>query len=255
MKNIKNQFSKNIDKLQPGISTSSVVFGFRDNQLHILVSKLKDLNLWMIPTGYVFTSENIEDSAKRILSGRLGVKKLFLEQFHTFGNKDRATSKEENSVLFAQFSDHPKIQNWLNQRFISIGYISLVRISDCKLSTDLYSDDVKWAPINDLPTLILDNASIVKQALNYLKTAYIHLPIAYSLLENKFTMKEVQTLYEQIYNKTTDRGNFQKRILKLDILKRHEKKMNGNAHRAPFLYSFNQEKYLKYKALNQDIMS
>ena len=131
----------------------------------------------------------------------------------------------------------------------------MVRISECELKLNTFSDEVKWVPVDKLPHLIFDNKDLVDFALNYMRLRASHLPIARYLLENQFTMKELQTLYEELFQKRADRGNFQKRILKLNILNRHEKQMNGNAHRAPYLYSINIERYELHKKNNQDIMS
>jgi len=254
MRDIEKILSNNIDRLMPGISTSSVVFGFSKGKIHVLVSKLKEMNLWMIPTGYVFEDENLNDAAKRILDDRIVVPEKFIDQFYTFGQLNRATSKEENFVLFSRFLKNKKIESWFNQRFISVGFLVMVRMDDCELKLDTFSDDVKWVAIDELPNLIFDNKDLIEYALNYMKLRASHLPIARYLLNHKFTMKEIQNLYEQLFNKKADRGNFQKRILKLDILNRHEKQMSGNAHRAPYLYSFNEERYRLYKINNQDIM-
>lgn len=255
MRDLEKLLSENIDRLMPGISTSSVVFGFQDGKIHVLVSKLKEMNLWMIPTGYVFHNEDVNSAAARVLEERIGSPKIYIDQFYTFGQKNRATSKEENFVLFSRFIENQRLQNWFNQRFVSVGFLVLVRISECELKLNTFSDEVKWVPVDKLPHLIFDNKDLVDFALNYMRLRASHLPIARYLLENQFTMKDLQTLYEELFQKRADRGNFQKRILKLNILNRHEKQMNGNAHRAPYLYSINIERYELHKKNNQDIMS
>jgi len=254
MRDFESLFSKSIPNLIPGISTTSVVFGFKDGKIQVLVSKLKEMDLWMLPTGYVFKNEDVDNAARRIIKSRVGAKRIFLDQFYTFGQKDRITSREENFVLFSRFIKQKRTREWFNQRFISIGFISLINIEDCELKLDDFSDIVNWAPIDNLPYLIIDHKKIIESAFKYLKTTSSQLPIGSYVLPEKFTMRDLQTLYEELFKKKMDRGNFQKRILKLDILNRHEKKMSGNAHRAPFLYSINKTNYSKFKEDNQDIL-
>ena len=108
---------------------------------------------------------------------------------------------------------------------------------------DILSDDCTWHPVNELPRLIYDHGDIVIKAMEELQRWINYMPVGMSLLPEKFTMKDFQILYEQILNRQLDRGNFQKKMLKLGFLDRHEKQLTGGAHKAPYLYSFNENKY------------
>lgn len=174
---------------------------------------------------------------------RTGLRLPFLEQFHTFGKVSR-----RNDDLFHEMSKqipniNDEFKNWITQRFISTSYISLVDINKCSIVVDPYSELFEWRAINDLPNLIYDHEEMVIKALQKLKRQINYLPIGINLLPNKFLMKDLQGVYESILERSLDRGNFQKKMLKLNILERHEKKMEGGAYKAPFLYSFHKENY------------
>ena len=132
---------------------------------------------------------------------------------------------------------------FLEQRFISSGYLSLVDMRSCSPTPDSMSDKCTWLPVKQLPKLLYDHDDIVIKAMEQLRSRINYMPVGISLLPEKFTMKEFQALYEQILNKSLDRGNFQKKMLRLGFLDRHEKQLTGGAHRAPYLYSFNKKRY------------
>ena len=107
----------------------------------------------------------------------------------------------------------------------------------------MYSEAIGWIPIEELPDLIFDHKHMVDSSLTYIRNQINYLPIGITLLPEKFTMKQLQLLYEAILSRKLDRGNFQRKMLKLDIFIRHEKQLEGGAHKAPYLYSFDKEKY------------
>lgn len=232
-----------IDTLVPGQSVDCVILGFEEQQLKILLLKWKQVSdLWALPGGFVYKDEDLNIAAIRVLKERTGIELPFLEQYKTFGNVDRrddATLLKNIDVMQVT----KKIQNWFNQRFISTGYFSLVDINKCNLKPDMYSEAIGWIPIEELPDLIFDHSHMVDSALVYIRNQINYLPIGMNLLSEKFTMKELQGLYESILQKKLDRGNFQRKMLKLGIFTRHEKQLEGGAHKAPYLYSFDKEKY------------
>ena len=111
---------------------------------------------------------------------------------------------------------------------------------------DYLSDSCEWIPIKEMPELLFDHNQMIDKAKDYVSVQIKYLPIGLSLLPKKFTMKTLQKLYEVILCRTLDRANFQKKMLKLGILNRHEKQMSGGAHKAPYLYSFNKIKYHEF---------
>jgi 8-oxo-dGTP diphosphatase len=228
----------------PGVSIDCVVIGFDQDLLHILLLNWKEHDLWMLPGGFVNLDEDMDQAATRILEERTSIKLPYLTQFHTFGDVNR---RDKNMLAeFAGMLDgasFAKLNDFLKQRFISTGYLSLVNIKTCKPTADIMSDYCDWIPVNQIPTLLFDHDKIVGKALEQLKIRINYLPIGIALLPEKFTMKEFQSLYECILDKKLDRGNFQKKILKLGILDRYEKMLSGKAHKAPYLYAFNKERY------------
>ena len=226
----------------PGVSIDCVVAGFDLEELHILLLKWKEHDLWMLPGGFIFLTEDMDQAATRILEERTGIKLPYLKQFHTFGDVNRREINPFSEVdlqgkLFADFTA------FLKQRFISTGYLSLVDMRNCTPTPDLMSDRCTWIPFNQLPELLFDHGEIVGKAMEQLRSRINYMPVGISLLPEKFTMKEFQTLYENILCKRLDRGNFQKKMLKLGFLDRHEKQLTGGAHKAPYLYSFNKDRY------------
>ncbi len=239
------------DPFMPGLSVDCVTIGFEDNKLKVLVLKWKTLGgLWTLPGGFVFKNEDLNEAAIRVLKERTGIKLPFLEQFHTFGAVNRRDPNEIDGFIknLESFGIEGELMNWFSQRFVSAGYVSLIDIQKCNLKTDVFSAEIKWASLEELPDLILDHNHIVKTALDYIKNLLQYLPVGITLLPEKFTMKELQYLYEAILQKKLDRGNFQRKMLKLDIFNRHEKMMEGKANKAPYLYSIDKERYEKLLA-------
>jgi ADP-ribose pyrophosphatase YjhB (NUDIX family) len=222
-----------------------VIIGYDFEELHVLVLKWKGTDNWSLPGGFIQLDEDMDTAAVRILKSRTGLDIGFLDQFHTFGNKNRRNRDELNQGLKI-INMNTSLAQWFKQRFISTGYLSLVDIKKCHPKPDIISDSCEWKPINDLPELIFDHEEIVRKALDHIRIQINYLPVLISLLPDKFTMKDLQKLYESILQKELDRGNFQKKMLKLGIFIRHEKQLDGGAHKAPYLYSFDKEKYLEY---------
>jgi hypothetical protein len=238
-----NQHFGEVSDFLPGISIDCVVIGFDLQQLNILLLKMKKGGQWLLPGGFVHKEEDMDRAASRILEERTGIKLPYLKQFHTFGD----TGRRKNSPTFDSESSLPKqlqkILQWLENRFISTGYLSLVDMRNSNPTPDYLSESCQWTPVDSIPELIYDHKQIVQKALEQIRNQINYLPIGISLLPEKFTMKEYQLLYEEILLKKLDRANFQKKMLKLGFLDRHEKQLSGGAHKAPFLYAFNRKKY------------
>ncbi len=234
-----------LDQLIPGQSIDCVIIGFEQQELKVLVLKWKAKgNIWALPGGFIYKEEDMDKAAIRVLKERTGIELPFLEQFKTFGNVGR----RDIDILIKNMKSigvNEKMSEWFKQRFITTGYLSLVDIQKCDPKPDFSSEMIKWASLDELPDLIFDHNDIVKTAIDYIKNQINYLPIGLTLLPQKFTMKELQGLYESILRKKLDRGNFQRKMLKLDIFIRHEKHLEGGAHKAPYLYSFDNEKYNK----------
>lgn len=230
---LEKQSEESFTKYIPTLSIDCVIFSFHENQLKVLTVKMKDHLIWALPGGYVKKEENIDDAAVRILEDRTGTKNIYLQQFYTFGKVNRS----END--FAEYNDGV----WNKQRFVSIGYYALAEYSNVNLVIDEYSDACEWQSIDNLPEFMMDHMVIFNKSLLTLREQLNNHPIGYNLLPEKFTMPELQKLYEGILVKKLNRGNFYRKILRYDILTKLEESRKGGAHKAPDLYSFDLVKY------------
>jgi 8-oxo-dGTP diphosphatase len=219
----------------PHLSIDCVIFGFHENELKVLLLQWKDSKRWSLPGGFILRDEHIDAAAVRILKHRTGLEKIYLRQFYAFGDPSRGRKKHGFKA--------PVEKSWLAERFVTVGYWALVDSSKVVPSPDEFSSVCEWCNVNSLPTLILDHKDITEKALVSLRQHLNDYPIGKDLLPKKFTMPELQRVYETIMGKTLDRRNFQKKMLALDILDRLKETKRGGAHKAPFLYRFNQRKH------------
>lgn len=224
------------------VSVDCVIFGLHGNELKVLLLKMKHANLHGLPGGFIFKEEPADDAASRILKERTGLDNIFLQQFYTFGAPERSDKKVHLTTIKKQGLVTEK-DNWLLQRFVSIGYYALVDFSKVLPTPDELSVSCTWYPLDTVPALMMDHNNILNRALLTLQQQINHEPIGYNLLPQKFTMPELQNLYETILNKILDRRNFQRKILSYGILKKLKEVKSGVAHKAPFLYSFDVKKY------------
>jgi 8-oxo-dGTP diphosphatase len=230
---IEGKSAKAWDIYIPNLSVDCVVFGFHDTTLKVLVTRLKEVDLWALPGGYVLKTENLKEAANRILFSRTGAENIYLQEFKVFSDLNRSDG------IFDNFPD----TLWNKQRFLSVGFYALVDFHHVNLVMDDFSDACEWKSIDELPDFMMDHRSIFDKALETLRRQLNHKPIGYSLLPEKFTMPELQKLYEIILGKKLNRGNFYRKMLRYDILEKLEESRKGGAHKAPDLYKFDLEKY------------
>jgi 8-oxo-dGTP diphosphatase len=217
----------------PNLSIDCVIFGFHDTVVKVLLVKMKEKNLWALPGGYILKTENIKEAASRILHQRTGVANIYLQQFRVFSDLNRSEG------FFEEFEN----TIWNKQRFLSVGFYALVDFSTVNLVVDPFSDACEWKSIEELPELMMDHRSIFDKALLTLRKELNYKPIGFNLLPEKFTMPELQKLYEIILGKKLNRGNFFRKMLRYDILIKLDESRKGGAHKAPDLYKFDVEKY------------
>jgi 8-oxo-dGTP diphosphatase len=228
------------------LSIDCVIFGFHENSLRVLLLQFKETGRWCLPGGFILKEEHLDEAAVRTLRDRTQLRNIYLHQFHTFGKNDRI-SGGMHGVHKKSLKDH----SWILDRFVTVGYWALVEYSKVVPLPDEFSKDCKWWEIDKIPKLILDHNEILKKALASLRMHLNEYPLGKDLLSEKFTMPELQSLYETILGKQLDRRNFQKKILSLGILERLKERKQGGAHKAPFLYRFDQKKY--QQALKQGL--
>ena len=232
-----NNSKKAYEIYVPHISVDTVIFGFNGDQLKVLLLKMKFNHQYFLPGGYMKKEENLESATIRVLRERTQLDKIFLQEFAVFSELNRS---EET------FKDFPD-DLWHKKRFISVGYYALVNHKDVSPIGDELSESCDWIILDELESqnITMDHKQIIEKALNTLREQISYKPIGLNLLPEKFTLSELQKLYEAILGRTLNRGNFYRKIKNIGILKKLDEKRKGGAHKAPDLYIFDQENYFK----------
>ncbi|MDT3401972.1 NUDIX hydrolase [Mucilaginibacter terrae] len=235
--NVKELFEKGSELAYqsciPHVSVDCVVFGFHESSLKVLLLKMKGVDKWGLPGGYVKKQEDLDQAAYRILKARTGASNIFLEEFKVFGKVGR--SEADMAHLPESF--------WQRQRFVSVGYYALVNYAEITPVTDRISESCEWKDIDSLPELMMDHREILENALHTLRRNINYSPVGLNLLPREFTMPQLQRLYEIILGKPLHRGNFQRKIHSFNILNKHDANPSKKAHRPPILYSFDTVRY------------
>lgn len=206
---------------KPSVTADIVIYTIQNNELKVLLVK-RDLEPfkgeWAIPGGFVRIHESLEDAAKRELKEETGVKDVYLEQLYSFGYPKR----------------DPR------GRVITIAYMALINSEKIKLKAATDVSDAQWFSIKKIPRVAFDHKKILDYSLKRLKWKFEYTIVAFSLLPKKFTISEIQKIYEIVFNRQFDKRNFAKKILSLDILKEEEIKKDVS-HRPPMLYSLKKD--------------
>lgn len=229
------------------VSIDCAIFGFHAGELKILLLRWKGTDGWSLPGGRIYKEESTDDAANRILKERTGLTDIFLQQYYTFGNVNRLThlSKQELMELLELALGKDYFHGKISRRVVSIGYFALVEFDQVQATADWYTDEFRWWEIAEVPKLLFDHNEMVVRALQALRRQIRNQPVGYNLLPEKFTMPELQRLYETILGKQFDRRNFQKLLMSYDILEKLDEKRTGGPNKSPFLYRFNKSKYEK----------
>lgn len=206
------------------VAIDSIIFGFSsDNVLMLLLIKRKFepcKGCYSLMGGFVKEDESVDDAAKRILDELTGLKKIYLEQLYTYGDVNRDSEA----------------------RVISVAYYSLIKLED--YDEDLgQKHDARWFPVDKLPPLIFDHQTMVEKAIRRLRRKTIIQPIGFELLPEKFTLFQLQKLYESIHHQKLDKRNFRKKILGMDVLTKLDEKDKTSSKRGANLFKFDKEKY------------
>lgn len=224
-------------QFMPGIAIDAVIFGFHDHQLKVLLMEYRKTHLFALPGGFIYNGEDLDDAAHRVVSVRTGLNDIFLDQFYVFGDHDRADPEPMRAIMAAAGINADQ-SDFLLSRFISVGFYALVDFTKVVATPDEIFDGCAWYDLNAIPKLIQDHSKIINKALCTLRANLDNRLIAFNLLQEQFTMADLQILYETILDKKLQRTGFQRKMLSLGILERLEKKWTGGAHKAPYLYRF-----------------
>jgi hypothetical protein len=242
------------EKFLPSISVDSVIFGFHEGALYVLLNRFENHDQWMLPGGFVFRDENVDDAVYRILKSRTGLNDVYLQQFYLFGDKNRTSIEENERVLREnniEFTDKEQKRHWLLQRYVTLGYYAFVKYEKANIHSEL-DGEVKWFEVSQVPSLYSDHNSIINKAISTIRIYIGYIPFCYELLPERFTMSDLRVLYEAILGKNLDRRNFQRKILSSGILEKLEEKSKRFGVKTTTLFSFDKKKLniaLKYGLL------
>lgn len=235
------------DEYVPYTSLDLVILGFHHGNLKVLLLKVRGIDGWLLPGGRIRKDESLQTAAYRTLKARTNLEDLFLQQFQTFGERNRLESFA-NALAgqpgWPEFMASLKEEElaFLTGRALSVGFYALVDYTKVNLVPDFTVEECRWWNLSEVPTLMMDHNHILQQALKSLRRQLNYQPIGYNLLPEKFTMTELQTLYETILDKSLDRRNFNKQMTAYEILERVEKRPTSSG-KSPYLYRFIKDRY------------
>jgi 8-oxo-dGTP diphosphatase len=229
------------------VSVDCVIFGFHDRTLSIMLTKreLRDpasdefiICDYALPGNHLMVGENLNDAAIRVLYERTGLENIFLKQFHTFGD----ISRMENKKDWIWSSMH---QPEVSAHVITVAFFALVESSIIK--PDLDHQETKWFPAYKLPKLGFDHKKIVTMALEFLREEFRREPIGYELLPEKFTLTQLQNLYEAIFKTRLDKRNFRKKVMQMKYIIPLNEKLSEVGSKPAQLYIFSRDVYERTK--------
>lgn len=206
------------------LTVDCVVFGLDDEDLKVLLIQRDQepfAGRWALPGGFVRLDETVDQAARRELQEETGLEKVFLEQLYTFSDLER----------------DPR------ERVVTVAYYALVRLSAHQVKAATDARNAAWFAVDDLPDLAFDHDAIFPVALTRLQGKVRYQPIGFELLPPKFSLTQLQRMYEIILERPLDKRNFRKKILSLDILQDLGEVEQDVAHRAAQLYRFDEKKY------------
>jgi len=221
----------------PHLAFDVVIFGFSGDALKILLLEYHNTGFFALPGGFVGKEEDLDLAVLNGLQERTGLEYIHLEQFHTFGSMNRFRPDVMRTILQANGTD-PEDVPWMLERFVSVGYYSLIDYTKVQPTPDELSDSLEWYPVEELPELQFDHEKIVQKALSVLRQNLDTILVGVNMLPERFTIKELQKVHEAILGAPLNRSSFQRRMLASGRLVRHEKHYTGGSHKAPYLYSF-----------------
>ena len=210
------------------LSIDCLIFGFRDGALDMLLIKHGEgisKGKWALPGGWIQYNESVDEAASRLLKSLTGVGNIYLEQLRSFGS----------------------IERYPDKRVITIAYYALVNAEHYKLNPGFTATDAKWFNIHEVPKLPYDHNEILDFGFSHLKHKVRHEPIGFNLLPKKFTLHQIQKLYEAILETALDKPNFRRKLLNMNLLVPCDEKQKDVSHRAASLYRFDKKIYDKLR--------
>jgi len=207
------------------LAVDCIIFGFDGKEMKALLIKRDfepEKGKWSLMGGFVNQGENVDEAAGRILKQLTGLTNIYMEQLYCFGDTNRDSAG----------------------RVVSIAYFALINIADYdeQLNRD---HEARWFPLNKTPALIFDHKQMVKRAKETLVEKVANHPIGFELLPPKFTLSQLQNLYEAIYETPLDKRNFTRKILSINVLLKLKEKETESSRKGAFYYVFDKATYAK----------
>lgn len=227
--------------VNPHVSVDCVIFGFDFKELKVLLIRRRETEdieegRWALPGDLIYEDESLDEAASRVLNELTGLHDLFLEQFEAFGDPDRV--KHEGDAAWLHF-----MREQPEARVITVAYYSLVKLVGFQLHPASFAKRAEWFSIEDVPGLAFDHNLIVERAMLRLRDSLRRQPIGFALLPPKFTLGQLQRLYEAILGESLDKRNFRKKMLKKGVLIPLDEKQKGVPHKPAQFYKFDHDRY------------
>lgn len=205
------------------VAIDCIIFGFDGKDIKLLLVKRNlepEKGKWSLMGGFLNKDEDLSDGAARILYNLTGLKDIYVEQLETFGKVDRDPG----------------------ERTVSVVFFALIQIEDHDAEA-VRNHNASWITLENRPELIFDHEQMVCKAIEHLKyKAALH-PIGFELLPERFTIPQLQKLYEAIYNMPIDRRNFSRKLLSTGLLIDTGHKNSNSATKKAALYKLDTVKY------------
>lgn len=210
------------------VAVDCMIFGFDGRQLKALLIKRgfePEKGKWSLMGGFVGKDENADQAAIRVLYQLTGMKNIYMEQLYTFSDVNRDSAG----------------------RVISIAYFALINIEDYSEQLQL-EHEAKWFLLHKVPSLIFDHRKMLMKAKERLQEKVVAHPVGFELLPTKFTLPQLQSLYEAIYDAPLDKRNFTKKILSLGVLNKLNEKEKQSSRKGAYYYVFDSMKYKRLQS-------
>ncbi|HEV7379859.1 MAG TPA: NUDIX domain-containing protein [Dyadobacter sp.] len=207
------------------VALDSIIFGFDGEQLKLLLVKRgieEEQHTWSLMGGWVQPDESLEEASGRILYELTDLTDIYLEQLHTFGSPQRDPV----------------------ERTVAVAYFALINVEDYdhKISKNY---EAQWFAMQDLPKLLFDHEAMVNMAIQHLRYKASQHPIGFELLPEKFTIPQLQKLYEAIFGTELDKRNFSRKLLSTNLLIKLDEKQRGYSKKGAYFYKIDEDKYKK----------
>lgn len=208
---------------QVKLAVDCIIFGFNNNRLELLLIHRgfePEIGKWSLIGGFIGNDEDLDEAANRVLYNLSGLENIYMEQVRTFGKAHRDTSG----------------------RVVSTTYSAMILKSEYD-EEKVNAYNTKWFPIDKLPDLVFDHRDMVESAIRRLRRRVRNFPIAFNLLPAKFTLPQLQMLYEGILNETIDKRNFRRKVFQMKYLVKLEEKDMSESRKGAYFYRFDEELY------------